>query len=151
MANILHQRKVQFAVLFIFTLTFLILTAYTPIFDAKLKDQRVARINSPETGDSFSDQLVEIIIFMNADAIKSESRAELTRVLVSASFGITSEQVYSQKDMSITGWKTINIKHIFQASGEITISLYAYFTYIDSENRKQNDVYTDSIIITIKE
>ena len=151
MANILQQKKVQFALLFIFTLTFLIVTAYTPFFDSKLKDLRVARINSPESGDSFSDNMVEIIVFLNADAIKSQNRAELTRVLVSASFGITSEQIYSQEDMSLTGWKTINIKHVFQGSGEITIKLYAYYTYLDYDNRKQNVVYTDSIIITILE
>ena len=151
MGNILQQRKVQFALLFIFTLTFLIITAYTPFFDPKLKDMRIARIDSPESGDDFVTRSVEIVIFLNADAIKSQNRAELTRVLVSASSGIISETIYSQTDLSLNGYKTITIQHIFQGTGEFTIKLYAYYEYLDYDNRKQNVVYTDSIIITILE
>ncbi len=150
MTNALQNKKVQFAILFFFTLFFLLATLLIPEPSIVRSDPLIARIDTPEDLQHFPSEMVDITFFLNPTSTKFPNPATITDIIIIATQNNIEEQVYGVHGIARTSYGSTHVSYKSSFEGLIRIKLTVHLWFLDDSGKNVNRVYTDLVKVYVK-
>jgi len=132
-------------VLLIVTITILVVVLSLAIGDSfKYKrNESVARIDNPYDSEDLQDKRVQFKLVLNPQSSVFPNTAILTSIMVKHTYNGMTATIYEFEDLSIVTFSIREFTYDLISRGNHAFTLYATFTYLDSQGHYVTVTYTD--------